>query len=93
MGSVTTVAHERPHQGVASEHFLPLGPFAILPMTGNRSSLVWTEETEKAKVLLALPDADFAEETRRRFGTHLGDASPVGPRWSYPQAASGAQLR
>src|SRR4029077_18288706 len=61
-----------------------LGPFAILPMTGNRSSLVWTEETGKAKVLLALPEADFTEETRLRFGTHLGDAKPVGPRWSYP---------
>jgi 2-octaprenyl-6-methoxyphenol hydroxylase len=83
-GIVTTVAHERPHQGVASEHFLPLGPFAILPMTGNRSSLVWTEETQKARGLLALPDAEFADETRRRFGTHLGEVAPIGPRWSYP---------
>ena len=83
-GIVTTVEHERPHNGVASEHFLPSGPFAILPMTGNRSSLVWTEETEKARRLLALRDAEFADETRRRFGTHLGDAAPIGPRWSYP---------
>jgi 2-octaprenyl-6-methoxyphenol hydroxylase len=83
-GIVTTVAHERPHGGVASEHFLPLGPFAILPMMGNRSSLVWTEESKKARTLLALADAEFAAETRRRFGTHLGELAPVGPRWSYP---------
>lgn len=43
-GIVTTVEHERPHNAVAYEHFLPSGPFAILPMTGNRSSLVWTEK-------------------------------------------------
>ena len=45
---MTTVEHEHPHNGVAYEHFLPSGPFAILPMTGNRSSLVWTEETNDA---------------------------------------------
>src|SRR5262249_47323417 len=55
-GIVTTVEHERPHNGVASEHFMPLGPFAILPMTGNRSSLVWTEATEAARQLMALPN-------------------------------------
>lgn len=83
-GIVTTVAHERPHRGVAYEHFLPTGPFAILPMTGNRSSLVWTEETKKARALLALPEDAFAEEIVRRFGAHLGEVKPVGPRWSYP---------
>lgn len=83
-GIVTTVAHERPHRGVAYEHFLPTGPFAILPMTGNRSSLVWTEETKKARALLALPENAFADEIARRFGAHLGEVKPVGPRWSYP---------
>jgi 2-octaprenyl-6-methoxyphenol hydroxylase len=83
-GIVTTIAHERPHNGVASEHFLPPGPFAILPMTGNRSSLVWTEKTPDAARLMALPEAEFAAEARARFGNHLGDVSPVGPRWSYP---------
>ena len=83
-GIVTTVRHERPHQGVAYEQFLPTGPFAILPMTGNRASLVWTEEASQARRLLALPEAPFAAEIRRRFGTHLGEVAPIGPRWSYP---------
>jgi len=83
-GIVTTMAHQRPHNGVASEHFLPPGPFAILPMTGNRSSLVWTEKAADAARLTALPAAEFAEEARARFGDHLGDVAPVGPRWSYP---------
>jgi len=83
-GIVTTVQHERPHGGIAIEHFLPAGPFAILPMTGNRSSLVWTEAAGLAPRLLALPEAEFAAELRARFGTFLGAAAPVGPRWAYP---------
>ena len=83
-GIVTTVVHERPHRGVAYEQFLPTGPFAILPMTGNRASLVWSEETGEARRLLALPELKFTEELIRRFGTHLGEVRPVGPRWSYP---------
>ncbi|MDE1172380.1 MAG: FAD-dependent monooxygenase [Parvibaculaceae bacterium] len=83
-GIVTTVEHELPHEGVAQEYFLPGGPFAMLPMTGNRCSLVWTEKTAAAKAMVALPDADFANEMRARFGTHLGACRPVGPRWSYP---------
>ena len=84
IGIVTTVAHERPHNGVAYEHFLPSGPFAILPMTGNRSSLVWTEETSEARRLMALAEPEFTAELRLRFGDHLGDVKPTGPRWSYP---------
>ena len=71
-GIVATVEHEKPHNGVAYEHFLPSGPFAILPMTGNRSSLVWTEVKTKAPALLALDEARFNEELARRFGGHLG---------------------
>jgi 2-octaprenyl-6-methoxyphenol hydroxylase len=85
-GIVTTVQHERPHRGVAVEHFLPAGPFAILPLTGNRSSLVWTERADLAPRILAMNAADFAEELRRRFGDFLGAVEPVGPRWSYPLA-------
>jgi 2-octaprenyl-6-methoxyphenol hydroxylase len=81
---VTTVRHERPHAGIAVEHFLPSGPFAILPMTGNRSSIVWTEREDLAKRIMALPDAAFAAELRARFGDFLGLIEPVGPRWSYP---------
>ena len=83
-GIVATVEHEKPHNGVAYEHFLPSGPFAILPMTGNRSSLVWTEDQRKAPVLLALDEAGFNEELSRRFGDHLGKTKSAGPRWSYP---------
>ncbi len=83
-GIVATVAHERPHDGVAYEHFLPSGPFAILPMTGNRSSLVWTETEMIAPRMLALPDAAFDAEVARRFGAHLGATEVIGPRWSYP---------
>ena len=82
-GIVATVAHERPHNGVAYEHFLPSGPFAILPMTENRSSLVWTEDKNKAPAMLALNDADFDAEVARRFGPHLGATHVVGGRWSY----------
>ncbi len=81
---VTTVRHERPHGGVAVEHFLPAGPFAILPMTGNRSSIVWTERAELAARLVGLPDAAFAAELAARFGDFLGAVEPIGPRWTYP---------
>jgi 2-octaprenyl-6-methoxyphenol hydroxylase len=84
IGIVVTVEHERPHNGVAYEHFLPAGPFAILPMTGNRSSLVWTEETNEARRLLGLDERGFTAELVLRFGGHLGKVHPTGPRWSYP---------
>ncbi len=85
-GIVATVEHERPHHGVAYEHFLPSGPFAILPMTGNRSSLVWTEAKTRAPGLLAMDEPDFHDELARRFGSHLGETRAAGPRWSYPLA-------
>jgi 2-octaprenyl-6-methoxyphenol hydroxylase len=83
-GIVTTVAHEQPHNGTAYEHFLPSGPFAILPMTGDRSSLVWTESEDLAPGMMKLDAAAFEAEVARRFGTHLGATRAVGPRWSYP---------
>ncbi len=83
-GIVTTVAHEREHNGRAEEHFLPAGPFAILPLTGKRSSIVWTETSDEAERLVALPDADFHNELERRFGLHLGDIEVVGPRRAFP---------
>jgi 2-octaprenyl-6-methoxyphenol hydroxylase len=83
-GIVCTVAHERPHHGVAQEHFLSPGPFAILPMTRNRSSLVWTERAELAPRIMALDDADFAEELDLRFGDYLGALTTVGPKFCYP---------
>lgn len=80
---VCTVRHEKPHLGIAVEHFLPAGPFAILPMTGNRSSIVWTERAELAPRLLALDATAFAAELGRRFGDFLGALEVVGPRFSY----------
>ena len=81
---VTTVAHERPHNGRAEEHFLPSGPFAILPLTGNRASIVWTETTREAERMVALPDDAFHDELEKRFGLHLGDLKVVGPRRAFP---------
>ena len=93
-GIVATVAHERPHNGVAYEHFLPAGPFAILPMTSvpteegrktiNRSSLVWTEKDTLSPGMMKLDDDAFDAEIARRFGRHLGSTKVAGPRWSYP---------
>jgi 2-octaprenyl-6-methoxyphenol hydroxylase len=81
---VTTVAHERPHHGRAEEHFLPAGPFAILPLTGLRASIVWTEDEDEAKRIVALPDAAFHAELESRFGLHLGEIKAVGPRRAFP---------
>jgi len=71
-GIVVTVGHERPHGGRAEEHFLPAGPFAILPLTGSRSSLVWTEQRANAERLVKLSPSRFQEELEIRFGHHLG---------------------
>jgi 2-octaprenyl-6-methoxyphenol hydroxylase len=72
-GIVVTVAHERDHHGRAEEHFFPAGPFAILPLTGKRSSLVWTEARDEAERIVALPPDEFHRELEQRFGLHLGD--------------------
>jgi len=83
-GIVSTVHHEQPHKGVAYEHFLPSGPFAILPLTGNRSSLVWTERDGIAPRMMKLPKPEFDAEIARRFGAHLGETQSEELRWSYP---------
>lgn len=87
-GIVCTVAHERPHGGVAHEYFLPSGPFAILPLKDDRSSLVWTERRDPARAAMALDDAAFEAEVARRFGAFLGEMTVTGPRWSYPVSLS-----
>lgn len=83
-GIVTTVEHERPHDGVAEEHFLPAGPFAILPLKGNRSSLVWTERTEDADRLVASDELVFEAELERRFGHKLGTIRATADRRAFP---------
>ena len=84
VGIVATVAHERDHLGIAHERFLPPGPFAILPLTGCRSSLVWTARADTEEAIMALSKAAFETEVRRRMGDFLGAIEVVGPRWSYP---------
>jgi len=81
---VTTVAHEREHNGRAEEHFLPAGPFAILPLTGKRSSIVWTETAREAERMVALSDEDFHDELEKRFGLQLGDLKVIGARRAFP---------
>ena len=83
-GITLTVGHDLPHDGRAEEHFNPHGVFAILPLCGNRSSLVWTEPHEKAKALVALPDAEFLTELQHRFGTHRGALQLLSHRHAYP---------
>jgi 2-octaprenyl-6-methoxyphenol hydroxylase len=81
---VATVAHERPHDAVAHEFFLPNGPFAILPLKGNRANIVWAEPTPVAQAILSLSAEDFLAELKLRFGDFLGDVGLEGPRFSYP---------
>ncbi len=83
-GVVATVGMAKPHEGVAHEYFLPSGPFAILPLTGNRASLVWTEKTDRAEVLRSARPEVFEAHLRRRFGDFLGEIEVLGPRFVYP---------
>jgi len=83
-GIVVTVSHDRPHGGRAEEHFLPGGPFAILPLPGNRSSLVWTERTAEAERITAADPATFQIELERRFGHRLGPVAAVDRPRAFP---------
>jgi 2-octaprenyl-6-methoxyphenol hydroxylase len=81
---VTTVGHERDHEGRAVEHFLPAGPFAILPLKGRRSSIVWTESANEAQRIMELPGDAFHGELEQRFKLHLGEIHTVGARRAHP---------
>ncbi|WP_323769715.1 FAD-dependent monooxygenase [Antarctobacter sp.] len=81
---VCAIAHEEPHGGVAHQLFLPAGPLAILPLTGNRSSIVWSERNGRAQAINALPDAEYLQVLRPRFGDFLGEISLAGARYTYP---------
>ncbi len=84
IGIVTTVAHARAHHGKAVQHFLPSGPFAMLPLPGNRCSIVWTEDRARGEAIMALDEAGFLAELSKRFGFRLGEISLAGPRQSFP---------
>ena len=81
---VTTIDHEKPHYGLAQERFLPAGPFAVLPMQGQRSSLVWVEPQDRAPVYMALDDDEFIQEISERVGGYLGRITAVSHRHTYP---------
>lgn len=83
-GIVATLGFEKPHGGRAIQHFLPAGPFAILPLTQNRVSLVWTEARQRAREIVALNDAEFLAEAKKRIGGRFGALSIEGPRGTFP---------
>jgi 2-octaprenyl-6-methoxyphenol hydroxylase len=93
---ICTIAHDEPHRGVALEHFLPTGPFAVLPLAPtaevpNRSSIVWSLRNDALPVYRDLPDEDFAREVERRAGRWLGRVRPVTRRWTWALGAMHAE--
>jgi 2-octaprenyl-6-methoxyphenol hydroxylase len=85
---VTAIEHALPHHGTAHQFFMPEGPLAILPLPGNRSSIVWSETSANAAAIQALPDAEYLAALRPRFGDFLGDIRLVGERFTYPLSLS-----
>lgn len=83
-GVVATISHALPHDGTAYEHFRPAGPFASLPLPGNRSSLVWTETLAEAARLKALPPAELALAIEAAMGSSLGAVTVDSPVEAYP---------
>lgn len=81
---VCAVDHERPHHGTAYQIFLPGGPLAVLPLPGNRSSIVWSERRPAAEALAAAQDDAFLAALRPVFGDFLGEIALAGDRYSYP---------
>ncbi len=88
---VCAVAHETPHEGVAHQFFMPEGPLAILPLKGNRSSIVWSQPHAQARAVMARDEAGYLEALRPRFGRFLGDISLAGERFAYPLGLSLAE--
>ena len=81
---VCAIHHDQPHHGVAYEHFMPAGPFAMLPMTDQRSGIVWTEKRHLVDAILQQDDACFLGELAEKVGNTLGTISLAGPRFAYP---------
>ena len=81
---VCAIDHELPHDGIAHQFFMPHGPLAILPLPGNRSSIVWSERTATAQAINALDDDGYLEVLRPRFGDFLGQISLAGARFAHP---------
>ena len=88
---VCAVSHALPHDGIAHQFFMPSGPLAILPLTENRSSIVWSETTERAEAVMQLDDDGFLDALRPAFGSFLGDIQLAGQRFTYPLGLSLAE--
>jgi 2-octaprenyl-6-methoxyphenol hydroxylase len=88
---VCAVTHARPHRGVAHQFFMPAGPLAILPLPGERSSIVWTERADRARAIMGLDAAGYLAELRPRFGSFLGEIGLEGERYAYPLGLSLAE--
>jgi 2-octaprenyl-6-methoxyphenol hydroxylase len=84
VGIVATVAHDNPHRSRAVQNFFPAGPFAILPLKGNRSCVTWTEDAGRGRAIAALDDAGFLAEAEKRFGYRLGNIKLAGGRGVWP---------
>ena len=84
MGIVCTICHEKPHNGIAHQFFMPGGPLAILPLPDNKCSIVWSEERARAEQIAALDDDAYMEALRPVFGDFLGDIHLTGARFTYP---------
>ncbi len=85
---VCAIGHEKDHQGIAQQFFMPSGPLAMLPLKGKVSSIVWTEDTRKAQQINALGEDAYLDELRPRFGSYLGEISLQGARFTYPLGLS-----
>lgn len=83
-GLVCAIAHEKPHNGVAHQFFMPSGPLGILPLPGNRCSIVWAETRARADWIKTLSDQDYLAELHPHFGDFLGKIRLEGGRFSYP---------
>ncbi|WP_457650053.1 UbiH/UbiF/VisC/COQ6 family ubiquinone biosynthesis hydroxylase [Profundibacter sp.] len=81
---VCAIEHDLPHNGIAHQFFMPPGPLAILPLPGNRSSIVWSETTKEAARINALPEDEYLDILRPRFGSFLGQIRLAGTRFTYP---------
>lgn len=81
---VVTIEHQYPHHHGAWEHFYPAGPFAMLPMQGNRSSIVWSDAPETLAAVTQLPQAEFVKLLQARGGAALGEIRPINPPRCYP---------